>query len=165
MWSVGCIFAEMLGGKPLFKGRDYVDQLNQILQILGTPDEATLRRVGSERAQAYIRSLPRMPKIHFSQLYPNASPLAIDLLEKLLNFDPAARITVEEALAHPYLKSYHEEDDEPVHEHIFDFAFEVTDRIDEMKRMYNSSHGSSCWNYVPDRPRSNVFVWQSLVSL
>ncbi len=49
MWSVGCIFAEMLGGKPLFKGRDYVDQLNQILGILGTPDEETLRRVGSER--------------------------------------------------------------------------------------------------------------------
>ena len=54
MWSVGCIFAEMLGGKPLFKGRDYVDQLNQILQILGTPDEATLRRVGSERVSAVI---------------------------------------------------------------------------------------------------------------
>jgi len=135
MWSVGCIFAEMLGGKPLFKGRDYVDQLNQILQILGTPDEATLRRVGSERAQAYIRSLPRMPTIHFQQLYPRASPLAIDLLEKLLNFDPAARITVEQALAHPYLAAYHEEDDEPVHEKIFDFEFEVTDRIDEMKRL------------------------------
>ena len=75
-----------------------------------------------------------MPKIHFQQLYPRASEQAIDLLEKLLNFDPAARITVEEALAHPYLKSYHEEDDEPVHEKVFDFAFEVTDRIDEMKR-------------------------------
>ncbi|RUS13765.1 kinase-like domain-containing protein, partial [Jimgerdemannia flammicorona] len=61
MWSVGCIFAEMLGGKPLFKGRDCilldsvyfilffdVDQLNQILGILGTPDETTLKRVGSE---------------------------------------------------------------------------------------------------------------------
>ncbi|KAG0353613.1 Mitogen-activated protein kinase [Gamsiella multidivaricata] len=135
MWSVGCIFAEMLGGKPLFKGRDYVDQLNQILQILGTPDEATLRRVGSERAQAYIRSLPRMPKIHFQQLYPRASPMAIDLLEKLLDFDPAARITVEQALRHPYLAAYHEEDDEPVHEQMFDFGFETTDRIDEMKRM------------------------------
>ncbi|KAK3847633.1 MAG: MAP kinase [Linnemannia gamsii] len=121
--------------KPLFKGRDYVDQLNQILQILGTPDEATLRRVGSERAQAYIRSLPRMPTIHFQQLYPRASPLAIDLLEKLLNFDPAARITVEQALAHPYLAAYHEEDDEPTHEKIFDFSFEVTDRIDEMKHL------------------------------
>ncbi|KAG9326389.1 hypothetical protein KVV02_008009 [Mortierella alpina] len=135
MWSVGCIFAEMLGGKPLFKGRDYVDQLNQILQILGTPDEATLRRIGSERAQAYIRSLPKMPTIHFQQLYPRASPLAIDLLEKLLNFDPAARITVEQALAHPYLAAYHEEDDEPVHESVFDFAFETTDRIDDMKRL------------------------------
>ncbi|KAF8946737.1 Mitogen-activated protein kinase, partial [Entomortierella lignicola] len=135
MWSVGCIFAEMLGGKPLFKGRDYVDQLNQILQILGTPDEATLRRVGSERAQAYIRSLPRMPTIPFQQLYPRASPLAIDMLQKLLNFDPAARITVEQALAHPYLAAYHEEDDEPVHESTFDFSFEVTDSIPEMKRL------------------------------
>lgn len=74
-----------------------------------------------------------MPTIHFQQLYPRASPLAIDLLEKLLNFDPAARITVEQALAHPYLAAYHEEDDEPVHEKVFDFEFEVTDRIDEMK--------------------------------
>lgn len=49
MWSVGCIFAELLGGKPLFKGRDYVDQLNQILAILGTPDDETLSRIGSER--------------------------------------------------------------------------------------------------------------------
>ncbi|KAG0241766.1 kinase-like domain-containing protein [Mortierella sp. GBAus27b] len=135
MWSVGCIFAEMLGGKPLFKGRDYVDQLNQILQILGTPDEATLRRVGSERAQAYIRSLPRMPTIPFQQLYPRATPLAIDLLQKLLNFDPAARITVEQALAHPYLAAYHEEDDEPMHDTVFDFSFETTDRIEDMKKL------------------------------
>jgi mitogen-activated protein kinase 7 len=57
-------------------------------------------------------------------------------LEKLLNFDPAARITVEQALAHPYLAAYHEEDDEPSHEKVFDFSFEVTDRIDEMKRRF-----------------------------
>lgn len=51
MWSVGCILAELLGGRPIFKGRDYVDQLNQILNVLGTPTEDTLRRVGSPRAQ------------------------------------------------------------------------------------------------------------------
>ncbi|CAG8703083.1 8157_t:CDS:10, partial [Ambispora leptoticha] len=116
MWSVGCIFAEMLGGKPLFKGRDYVDQLNQILGILGTPDEETLRRVGSDRAQVYIRSLPRMPKIPFSQLYPRANPLALDMLEKLLKFDPAARIT-------------------PEHPSMFDFSFESVESIEDMKRM------------------------------
>ncbi|GAA5804407.1 hypothetical protein HPULCUR_009900 [Helicostylum pulchrum] len=135
MWSVGCIFAEMLGGRPLFKGRDYVDQLNQILGILGTPDEETLCRVGSERAQVYIRSLTRMPKIPFQNLYPRASPLAIDLLTKLLTFDPAKRITVEEALAHPYLSAYHDEDDEPTHSQPFDFSFEVVESMEDMRKM------------------------------
>ena len=65
MWSVGCIFAEMLGGKPLFKGRDYVDQLNQILQILGTPDEATLRRVGSERVRIAFQGTSRVQHTRF----------------------------------------------------------------------------------------------------
>jgi mitogen-activated protein kinase 7 len=51
MWSIGCIFAELLGGKPLFKGRDYVDQLNQIISILGNPDDETLSRIGSERVR------------------------------------------------------------------------------------------------------------------
>lgn len=77
-----------------------------------------------------------MPTIPFQQLYPRATPLAIDLLEKLLNFDPAARITVEQALAHPYLAAYHEEDDEPVHDSVFDFSFESTDRIEEMKSTF-----------------------------
>jgi mitogen-activated protein kinase 7 len=49
IWSVGCIFAEMLGGKVLFPGKDYVHQLNLILNILGTPDEETIRRIGSPR--------------------------------------------------------------------------------------------------------------------
>jgi mitogen-activated protein kinase 7 len=81
----------------------------------------------------YIRSLPLMPRIPFQNLYPRgkttlsewwgrdtnkavwcpaANPLAIDLLNKLLEFDPSKRITVEEALAHPYLSAYHDDDDE-----------------------------------------------------
>ena len=89
-----------------------------------------------------------MPTIPFQQLYPRASPLAIDLLEKLLNFDPAARITVEQALAHPYLAAYHEEDDEPVHEKTFDFQFEVTDRIDEMKSKLHMSRPHNNLGYT-----------------
>jgi serine/threonine protein kinase len=59
MWSVGCILAELLGGRPIFKGRDYVDQLNQILNLLGTPTEDTLRRVGSPRAQESVHVFVR----------------------------------------------------------------------------------------------------------
>nr|KAJ3406282.1 Mitogen-activated protein kinase 14 [Polyrhizophydium stewartii] len=76
-----------------------------------------------------------MRKIPWVNLYPRATPAALDLLERLLTFDPAIRITVEEALAHPYLEAYHDSDDEPTHPSLFDFAFEVVESIDEMKQM------------------------------
>ncbi|KAJ9107846.1 hypothetical protein QFC19_002752 [Naganishia cerealis] len=135
MWSVGCILAELLGGKPIFKGRDYVDQLNQILNVLGTPTEDTLRRVGSPRAQDYIRSLPIKPRQPWHQLYPKANPLALDLLSKLLCFDPAKRISCEEALNHPYLAVWHDPADEPVCPSTFDFGFEAEDSTEGMKAM------------------------------
>ncbi|KXN71419.1 Pkinase-domain-containing protein [Conidiobolus coronatus NRRL 28638] len=135
MWSVGCIFAELMGGRPLFKGRDYVDQLKQILGTLGTPDDQTLQRMGSDRAQEYIKSLPRMQKVPFQQIYPKATPAAIDLLERLLDLDHTRRITAQEALAHPYLASHHQPDDEPTHDQIFDFSFESVESMDEMRNM------------------------------
>ncbi|KAI0090535.1 CMGC/MAPK/ERK protein kinase [Irpex rosettiformis] len=135
VWSVGCILAELLAGKPIFKGRDYVDQLNQILHYLGTPSEDTLRRVGSPRAQDYIRSLPIRPRVPFNTLFPRASHLALDLLGQLLNFDPAKRITCEQALNHPYLAVWHDPNDEPSCPSSFDFGFEEEDGIEGMKRL------------------------------
>lgn len=60
----------------------------------------------------YIRSLPRMNKIPWRHLFPNGSPAALDLLENLLVFDPELRFDVEKTLAHPYLESYHDVEDE-----------------------------------------------------
>lgn len=135
MWSVGCILAELLGGRPFFKGRDYVDQLNQILHILGTPNEETLSRIGSPRAQDYVRNLPYMPKRSFQQLFPTANPDALDLLNRMLAFDPSSRITVEEALEHKYLQIWHDASDEPACPTTFDFAFEVVDDVPQMRKM------------------------------
>jgi len=135
IWSVGCILAECLGGKPIFRGRDYVDQLSQILNCLGTPKEDALRRVGSPRAQDYIRSLPIKPRIPFNSLYPHANPLAIDFLGQMLCFDPAQRISCEDALKHPYLQVWHDPNDEPVCEKKFDFGFEEEDTIEGMKKL------------------------------
>jgi serine/threonine protein kinase len=113
VWSIGCILGELLLGRPLFKGKDYVDQLNKILEVLGTPSNDILRRVASERAQAYVRSLPIRKKVSFKKLIPQADPQALDLLEKMLSFDPTTRINVSQALAHPWLAAYHDVNDEP----------------------------------------------------
>ncbi|KAF4119996.1 hypothetical protein GMORB2_3407 [Geosmithia morbida] len=135
VWSVGCILAELLGGRPFFKGRDYVDQLNQILHILGTPNEETLNRIGSPRAQEYVRNLPFMPKKTFPSLFPQANPDALDLLDKMLAFDPTSRISVEQALKHPYLHIWHDASDEPDCPTTFNFDFEVIDDVGEMRNL------------------------------
>lgn len=135
LWSVGCVLAELLGGRPFFKGRDYVDQLNQIIHVLGTPDEITLSRIGSARAQEYVRNLPYRPAMQFQSIFPHANPQAIDLLQKLLAFDPAKRIDVTAALAHPYLQIWHDPNEEPTCSVPFDFSFESVDSIDQMKHM------------------------------
>lgn len=132
---MGCILAELLGGRPFFKGRDYVDQLNQILHILGTPSEDTLSRIGSPRAQEYVRNLPFMPKKPFQSLFPNANPDALDLLDRMLAFDPSSRISVEQALEHPYLQIWHDASDEPDCPTTFDFDFEVVEDVGEMRKM------------------------------
>lgn len=135
MWSVGCILAELLGGKPFFKGRDYVDQLNQILHYLGTPNEETLSRIGSPRAQEYVRNLPYMQKVSFAALFRGANPDALDLLDKMLAFDPSSRISVEQALEHRYLQIWHDASDEPTCPTPFDFHFEVVEDVPQMKQM------------------------------
>lgn len=135
VWSVGCILAELLGGKPFFKGRDYVDQLNQILHYLGTPSESTLARIGSPRAQEYVRNLPYMSKIPFQQLFPRANPDALDLLDRMLAFDPSQRIGVDEALEHRYLAIWHDASDEPACPKPFDFGFEIAEDVADMRHM------------------------------
>ncbi|CUS23690.1 LAQU0S11e02080g1_1 [Lachancea quebecensis] len=135
VWSCGCILAELLGGKPIFKGKDYVDQLNRILQVLGTPPEETLERIGSKNVQDYIHQLGYIPKVPFVTLYPRANAQALDLLERMLTFDPQKRITVEEALEHPYLSIWHDPADEPVCGEKFDFNFESVNEMEELKQM------------------------------
>ncbi|KAH0450438.1 hypothetical protein IEQ34_021130 [Dendrobium chrysotoxum] len=93
------------------------------VELIGTPDEADLGYV-NENARRYINQLPRHRPQSFHEKFPHVHPQAIDLVEKMLTFDPRKRLTVEEALEHPYLASLHDISDEPVCLMPFSFDFE-----------------------------------------
>ncbi len=124
IWSVGCIFAEMLARRQLFPGKNYLNQLQLILSVVGTPSEEYVKNVGSERVKAYLQSLPPRKPVELSVLFPNASSLALDLLRRMLQLDPKKRLSSEDGLAHRYLGQYHDVKDEPVCRPPFDFTFE-----------------------------------------
>ena len=128
MWSVGCILAELLSMQkesvsryqdrvPLFPGKscfplsadqptsyaDKLDQLNVIFDVIGTPEEGDIAHLGGVRH--YLEKLPRKPPSRLQERYRGAPPEAIDILRRMLHFNPAKRISVDEALRHPYLAS------------------------------------------------------------
>uniref|UniRef100_A0A673UQH1 mitogen-activated protein kinase n=1 Tax=Suricata suricatta TaxID=37032 RepID=A0A673UQH1_SURSU len=127
IWSVGCILAEMLSNRPIFPGKHYLDQLNHILGILGSPSQEDLNCIINLKARNYLLSLPHKNKVPWNRLFPNADSKALDLLDKMLTFNPHKRIEVEQALAHPYLEQYYDPSDEPVAEAPFKFDMELDD--------------------------------------
>ncbi|TRZ07631.1 hypothetical protein HGM15179_019475, partial [Zosterops borbonicus] len=124
MWSVGCIFAEMLGRRQLFPGRNYVHQLQLIMAVLGTPPAGVMAAIGAERVRAYVQSLPPRPPVPWESLFGDAEPAALALLGRMLRFDPRERVGVAEALRHPFLAKYHDPEDEPECVPAFDFSFD-----------------------------------------
>ncbi|CAF3895220.1 unnamed protein product, partial [Rotaria sp. Silwood2] len=132
IWSIGCIMAELILRRPLCPGETTTDQLNRIFDITGTPDSTTLQEICAPGASAYLTGMKSKPKKDFNELFgfkydpltetiiSGVSPEGIDLLDRLLSFDPRKRSTAEEALGHPFLEFYHDPTDEPTIEPMID---------------------------------------------
>ncbi|KAG5236084.1 mitogen-activated protein [Salix suchowensis] len=128
IWSIGCIFAELLTGKPLFPGKNVVHQLDLMTDLLGTPSPEAIARVRNEKARRYLSSMRKKRPIPFSQKFPNADPLALRLLERMLAFEPKDRPTAEEALADPYFKGLAKVEREPTAQPVTKMEFEFERR-------------------------------------
>lgn len=148
IWSLGCVFGELLGklpgGRrqgPLFPGKscyplsparrlgmlpvevlEVQDQLAVILEVIGTPND--LEFISNTAKRQYVQNFPSKPRIDFTSWYPSASVPALDLLNSMLQFNPSARITVDQALSHPYFHSIRDSSVEETSFHIVNLPFD-----------------------------------------
>ncbi|RWR95441.1 cell division control protein 2 [Cinnamomum micranthum f. kanehirae] len=102
VWSVGCIFAEMVNQNPLFPGDSEIDELFKIFSVMGTPNEETWPGVSS--LPDFKLSFPKWPPKDLAAVVPDLEPAGIDLLSKMLCLEPSRRITARSALEHEYFK-------------------------------------------------------------
>jgi len=99
-WSIGCIFAEMSTGRPLFPGDSEIDELFRIFRVCGTPTEASWP--GVTALPDYKDSFPRWPRQSLESAVVGIEGAGYDLLAKMLTYQPSQRISSKAAMQHPY---------------------------------------------------------------
>lgn len=110
MWSIGAIFAELVNRKPIFPGDLEIDEIFKIFRVLGTPTQELWPDV--KYLPDFKSSFPQWSRQDMRKVVPSLDPEGVDLLENLLVYDPAGRISAKRALQHPYFMERGEEVDE-----------------------------------------------------
>lgn len=100
VWSVGCVIAELMLGQPIFPGESGVDQLVEIIKILGTPSKEQIQAMNPDYKEY---KFPMIRPLPWEKVFRHRTPReAIDFVARLLQYDPKARPTPLSALLDPY---------------------------------------------------------------
>lgn len=101
MWSLGCILGELINGRPIFPGTSTLNQLERVMEVTGLPSGEDIDAIQSSLASTMLETLPPPHQRPMREIFPKATSEALDLMKKLLLFNPEKRVTVFEALKHP----------------------------------------------------------------
>lgn len=95
VWSIGCIIGEMYHGKPMFRGKSTLDQIEKVFSVTGMPTKSDIASIDSPHVGKIISSLPPIEKPDLQSLLPSAPADAIELMELCMKINPNSRCTVE----------------------------------------------------------------------
>ncbi|KII62681.1 Mitogen-activated protein kinase 3 [Thelohanellus kitauei] len=129
IWSVGCILGEMLDGRPLFRGKHYIHQLELILMFVGSPCPEDMKYINNEKARNFLNKQPKYNKIDLVAAFPKAKEQELDLMDRCLTFNPMRRYKINDCITHPYVSAHHDSDDEPVFQKEFQLYEDVCENI------------------------------------
>eukprot|EP00011_Vannellida_sp_DIVA3-517-6-12_P007816 CAMPEP_0114625114 /NCGR_PEP_ID=MMETSP0168-20121206/11107_1 /TAXON_ID=95228 ORGANISM="Vannella sp., Strain DIVA3 517/6/12" /NCGR_SAMPLE_ID=MMETSP0168 /ASSEMBLY_ACC=CAM_ASM_000044 /LENGTH=407 /DNA_ID=CAMNT_0001836393 /DNA_START=151 /DNA_END=1371 /DNA_ORIENTATION=+ len=105
VWSMGCVMGEILLGQPLFPGASAVDQLVEIIKVLGTPTKEQIHSMNRNYTEFRFPMIPSHP---FDEIFGDESPEANDLMARLLAYTPTLRLNPLEVCAHPFFDELRE---------------------------------------------------------
>lgn len=109
VWSAGCVLAELMLGKPIFAGKSSVDQLAEIVKVLGPPTHAEIMDMNASPGSIKFPDVKRVKKLEVLEAK-GVGEDARDLLSKMLVYAPTARLTAREAMNHPFFRTLQQED-------------------------------------------------------
>lgn len=99
VWSTGCVMAELMLGQPLFPGESGIDQLVEIIKVLGTPTREQIRTMNPNYME---HKFPQIKPHPFHKVFRKADHNAIDLIARLLEYTPTQRLAAIDAMVHPF---------------------------------------------------------------
>lgn len=152
IWAIGCIFYELITGTTLFPGNNDYDQIFKIHSILGTPQPDVIAQIKkSPRFSNYHFHFLR--KIPFSQLMPRVNPLILNLIEQLLAYDPANRISAQNALKHQVFNELNDQERK----------YKLTSKLISFSNfVLNNQNKKNAIPLLSSRPTPNIFIMNKI---
>ncbi|CAD8110967.1 unnamed protein product [Paramecium sonneborni] len=155
MWSVGCILGELIIGKAIFPGTSTLNQIERIIELLGKPNDADIESLESPLAVNILASVSIQKRRSFQQFFSGAQDDCLDLLRRLLQFNPKMRLTVNQAIKHKYLKEFSSPDEE------IECSEPIRIPMNDNKKFSIKEYREALYNDINRRKKEQRKKWQA----
>lgn len=154
VWSVGCILAELINEKALFPGKSTLNQIELILEVIGKPSSEDVKAINSQNAASIISSISIKNKRSFASFFKDTNPVTLDFLQRCLQFNPEKRMSIDEALAHPFVSSFRDEKEETV------VLKPVQIQIDDNRKLSIKEYREALYNDIVQKKKEQRKIWR-----